>query len=151
MSNDQDLKAAIDNSPLSDEDKQHWHELLPKLNSDQRERLYHNLISKTQVYKAIKLIEKALDIIAQAEKEAEKEVKKEEEEKSDKQKLLQELEDIQKKEDEILMDEESLKQKQQETKAEIQKIREELRNLSVEIHGQPPPSYQQPHELPSAD
>ena len=63
--------SAINNSPLSDEDKAHWQEMLPKLDNDQRNRLHHSLTAKTEITKAIKAVENALQIIEDAEKEAE--------------------------------------------------------------------------------
>ena len=146
MIEDQALLDAINKSPLSDEDKDHWHSLLPKLTSEQRERLYHSLTAKTEISRAIKLIKKALEIIAEAEAEAEQEVHEEEEKKKEKEELLQELEEIKEKEEEILFDEKALKQRQMETQAEIEKIRAELKALSMEVHGQPPPSYQPPQQ-----
>lgn len=150
MINDQTLTKAIQKSPLSEKDKQHWLTLLPKLNSEQKERLLHSLTAKTEISSAIKLIEKALNIIAEAEEEAEAEVKEEEKSKRERKELLQELDEIKKKEDKILLDEEQLKQKQNETNAQIKKIRQELHTLSMEVHGSPPPSYNQqlPQPLP---
>jgi cellulose biosynthesis protein BcsQ len=144
MINNQTLLEAIDKSPLKPEDKEHWKTLLPKLNNDQKSRLHHSLAVKTEVSRAIKLIERALDIISQAEAEAEEEIKKEEGTKKEREQLLEELEEIKEKEDEILLDEQTLKKKQIASQAEIQKIRDELRNLSLEVHGQPPPSYTEP-------
>lgn len=142
MIDDQTLVRAIFDSPLTEDDKRHWRLLLPRLKPEQRERLHHSLTAKTEISRAIKLIEKALNIIAEAEAEAEEEVKKEEVQKKERQELLSELEEIKEKEEEILLDEETLKLKQEETRAQIAKIREELRKLSVEVHGQAPPSYQ---------
>ncbi len=141
MIDDPQLIEAIDKSPLSPEDKQHWKDILYKLNSEQRERLHHSLTSKTEIKRAINLIERALKIISEAEQEAEQEVQKEQEDKSDKDKLLKELEEIRKTEEDILLDENQLKQKQEETKAEILQIREDIKKLSMEAHGTPPPSY----------
>lgn len=138
---DQLLSEAIDKSPLSVEDKEHWKSLLPKLDVDQRERLHHSLSAKTEITRAINLIEKALKIITEAEAEAEAEVTKEEEQKSEREALMKELEAIKDAEEKILLDEDSLKKKHQETKEAIDKIRQELHNLSVEVHGAPPPSY----------
>lgn len=146
---DQKLTDAIDKSPLSTEDKQHWKALLPKLTDDQRERLHHSLIAKTEIRRAIYLIEKALKIIAEAEEEAESEVKKEDTTKQEKDELLKELEEIKKKEDEILLDENQLKQKHLETQAQIKNIRNSLKQLSMEVHGAPPPSYNQQPTPPS--
>jgi predicted RNase H-like nuclease (RuvC/YqgF family) len=141
MIDNQTLIDAIEKSPLKPEDKDHWKSLLPKLTDEQKSRLHHSLAVKTEISRAISLIEKALNIIAEAESEAEKEVKKEEEAKLEKKQLLEELEAIKEKEDEILLDEEVLKKKQEETQAQIEAIRQELHDLSVEIHGAPPPSY----------
>ena len=150
MIDDKTLKEAIEESPLSQEDKIHWLKLLVKLNPNQRERLHHSLTAKTEIAKAISLIERALDVIASAEKEAEEEVKREDETSREKQELLQDLEEIKDKEGEILMDEEELKKKQEETKNQIQIIRDELRKLSLEVHGVAPPSYQTPLSPPSS-
>jgi DNA repair exonuclease SbcCD ATPase subunit len=139
---------AIEKSPLSPEDKQHWKKLLPKLNEKQKEHLLHSLTAKTEITRAIVLIERALKIISQAETEAETEVKKEKTEDTEKEKLLKELEEIKKKEEEILLDEDALIKKQEETKAQISEIRDTLKQLSMDVHGQPPPSYQQPHPTP---
>src|SRR3989344_1246863 len=142
MLDDQILADAINNSPLTDQDKDHWVSLLPKLNQGQREQLFHSLTAKTEIARAIDLIERALAIIAQAEEEAETEVRTEEEKAKEKQDLLKELEAIRESEDEILLDEETLLKKQVENQAQIEKIREELRHLSMEVHGEPPPSAQ---------
>lgn len=148
MITDQKLIESIDKSSLSDEDKQHWKDLIPKLNQDQRERFYHSITAKTEIRRAITLIEKALEIITQAEEEAEQEVKKEKTDKSEKDQLLKELEEIKTKEDEIIMDEEALKKKQDETNKQINEIRDSLKQLSIEVHGQPPPSQSQPTSIP---
>lgn len=144
MISDQALIAAIDNSPLTPEDKQHWKAIIPKLTSDQRERLLHSLTSKTEIRKAINLIERALKIIAQAEAEAEQEVSKEQTQDDEKKELLKELEEIKKQEESILMDEDSLRKQQEQTLQEISKIRQDLQQLSLEAHGSAPPSYQTP-------
>lgn len=153
MIDDQTLLEAIDKSPLKPRDKEHWKTCVPKLNSEQRGRFHHSLTAKTEITRAIKLIEKALNIIAEAEAEAEADVKKEEETKKDKEGLLQELEEIKKKEEKNLLDKKQLKQKQEETKTQIEGIRQELRTLSMEVHGQPPPSYGEPkpESLPSLE
>ena len=150
MLDDQILTDAINNSPLTDQDKDHWVSLLPKLNQGQREQLFHSLTAKTEIAKVIELIERALQIIAQAEEEAEAEVRTEEEKAKEKQDLLHELEAIRESEEEILFDEETLLKKQGENQAQIEKIREELRHLSLEVHGEPPPSNQNQPPAPSA-
>ena len=144
MISDKTLIEAIDKSPLSPEDKEHWKKLLAKLNEDQRERLEHSLAAKTEIRRAINLIERALKIISEAEAEAEAEVQKDEDSKKEKDELLQELEEIKDKESEMFLDEQPLKKKQEETHQEISKIRDELKTLSLEVHGQTPPSYQTP-------
>lgn len=144
MLTDQTLIDAIDKSPLSPEDKQHWKELLSKLNQNQKERLHHSLTAKTEICRAINLIERALKVISEAEAEAKAEVSKEDKSESEKNQLLKELEEIKTKEEEIIMDEETLKKKQEETHSQISQIRQDLKNLSLEVHNQPPPSYQQP-------
>lgn len=143
MLDDQTLVQAIISSPLSLDDKEHWRKLLGKLTPDQRKRLHHSLLAKTEIARAVNLIERALAIIAEAEADAEQEVQNEEEKKRERQALMRELEEIKDKEEEILMDEESLRKKHEETQAQIAAIREELRKLSIEAHGEPPPSYNQ--------
>ncbi len=141
MIDDQTILIAIDKSPLSPEDKEHWKMLLTKLKPTHRERLLHSLTAKTEISRAVGLIEKALTVINEAEAEAEDEIKKEKVAKEQRQEMLQDLEEIKQKEDEIILDEEELKQKHQETKSEIERLRQELKALSVEVHGQAPPSY----------
>lgn len=142
MPSDQNLIQALDQSPLSPEDINHWKKLLPKLNTEQKERLLHNLTTKTEIKRIINLIEKALKIIAEAENEAQREISSEKTQNQEKDELLKELEEIKSKENEILFDEKTLKQKQTHTNQEIARIREELKNLSLEVQGQTPPSYQ---------
>jgi DNA repair exonuclease SbcCD ATPase subunit len=149
MISDQVLIEAIDKSPLSQEDKQHWKDLLSKLSDQQRDQLHHSLLAKTEIRRAITLIEKALEIISEAEEEAEEEVKKEDKSKTEKQELLKELKEIKAKEDEIIMDEETLKKKQEETNQQIIEIRDNLKQLSLDVHGQPPPSYNKDQQPPS--
>lgn len=151
MISDQALIDAIDNSPLSSQDKEHWKNLLPKLSDDQKERFHHSITAKTEIRKVIDLIEKALKIIAEAEQEAEEEVKKEKTTKTEKDQLLKELEEIKGKEDEIIMDEEALKKKQNETNAQISQIRDTLKQLSLEVKGEPPPSQKQSDPIPQLE
>ena len=144
MIDDQTLLDTIDKSPLTPEDKQHWKDLLPKLNENQKKHLLHSLQSKTEIKKVINLIERALKVISEAEAEAETEVKQENKEDQEKTDLLKELDEIRKKEESLELDEETLKKRQEETNNQITQIRETLKQLSQEVHGQPPPSYQQP-------
>jgi len=70
MIDDQTLTKTIDDSPLTSEDKEHWKKLLPKLDENHRQRLSHSLSAKTEISRAITLIEKALKIISEAETDA---------------------------------------------------------------------------------
>lgn len=143
MIDDPTLIKVISRSPLSKDDKKHWRQLLPKLSADRRERLHHSLTAKTEIFHAIQLIKKALKIISEAEEEAEKEVRQEKKQQLEKEKLLKELNQIKKKEEEIILDKDQLKAKQQETQNQLKAIRRELKKISLEVHGQAPPSYNQ--------
>lgn len=136
---DHKLQKAIANSPLSDEDKAHWRDLLPKMDDEHKEKLLNTLIVKTQVSKAVRLISKALDIIEDAEAEAEEEVK--EERQSEKDQLMQELKEIKEDEEDILANEANLKKMQEENQKKMEGLRTELSQLSQKVHGAPPPSY----------
>jgi chromosome segregation ATPase len=148
MLDDNTLIQAIDKSPLKPEDKEHWKNILYKLNSDQKERLLNSLTSKTEIYRVIGLIERALKIISQAEQDAEAEIKEEKETNTEKEELLKELEEIKNTEHKIELDEESLKKQQQETQDQITKLRQDLHQLSMEAHGAPPPSYVPGPQIP---
>jgi len=142
--NDNKLAKIIDDSPLSDEDKVHWNEILPKLSEENKQRLEHALVAKTEVFHAREEIKKTLDTIKRAESEAEEETKEESpkptpepatpaEQPSTESTSIPPLnpaptaEEIQK-----IKDEQDMK---------LASLREEIKQISVTSHGTAPPSY----------
>ena len=136
----------INASPLSDEDKAHWLEILPKLSDDQKNRLYHSLIAKIDVAAAKKAIDKALSIIDQAEAEAEEEIEKEDKQEQE-EKAVEEVKKEAETNPSLPEPEEVTKETLPANKADADKKLEELRGelaqISQEAHGSTPPSYNQ--------
>lgn len=139
-----DIIKTINASPLSEEDKAHWLEILPKLTSEQKERLLHSLTAKIDIAIAKEAIDKALAIIDEAEAEAEQEI--EMEEKVEKQEAA--VEEVKKiaetntalpEPDEI--NKETLPANKDEANARLEKLRSELAQISQDAHGALPPSY----------
>lgn len=153
------LTTVIDQSPLTPADKSHWVGLLPKLTEEQKEQLHHALVAKTQILKTISLIEKALKIIEDAEAEAEKEFEEEGQPLTPPSvppmgtmpAQLPPLPGVQKEEMANLhqdiqsgdMPHDDLKDLHKESQDKLQSLRDELKNLSQEVQGTPPPSYTQ--------
>lgn len=143
---DDQVISAIDNSSLTLEDKNHWKELLPKMNNNQKSRFLDIIITKTQVKSAINSIKRALEIIDEAEAEAEEEDKSadtstQENLKKESVDLLDKLEQnphIKKPTPDTQV---ALQKQKQISEAKLVKLRTELKQISQTLQGSAPPSY----------
>jgi hypothetical protein len=137
---DSNIIKAISASPLSKEDKEHWIDILPKLNDDQKTRLLHSLIAKTDIASAKLSIDNAISIIDVAEKEVENESKDEVVEKQKKEELMKKLDES---EESVgtPVTKEQLSDEKSKAESRLQDLRDELSNISLDALGSSPPSY----------
>ena len=141
MVTDDQIKKAIADSPLINEDKDHWLEILPKLNESQRTRFHHCLVTKTDVASAKAAIKRALAIIDEAESEASDDIAKEKAQSMAKEELVKEIESknpMMPKPEEVTSKE--LIEHRKEANVKLEDLRAELAQISQEAHGTPPPS-----------
>lgn len=138
----------INASPLTEEDKAHWLEMLPKLTIDQKERLTHSIKAKTDIASAKAAIDRALAIIDQAEAEAESDLAepdvKETALSEAKEELTKEIDannPMMPTDDLVTVDQ--LEQSKTDADSKLKDLRQELAALSQEATGSTPPSYQQ--------
>ena len=144
---DQKLVNAINKSPLQEEDKKYWKELLNRMSREQKQRLYHTVVVKTDVKRASEEIKTALDIINKALEEEQSSSTAAAPPKQPPPGVVQDIVENTKVDEHVpqqkLDDPEHIKQKHEEVQQRLKELRGELSQISQEVSGENPPSYQQ--------
>lgn len=143
---DQQIIDAINKSPLQEEDKIYWVELLDRMSLEQKQRFYHTVVVKTDVKRAANEIKSALDIINKALEEEQAPSDATGDSTGDPSSVVQDImeqTDVADHIDEVdLNDTELIKKRQQEVEVQLKKLREEIAQISHDVSGQKPPSFQ---------
>ncbi len=147
----QKILNALEKSPLDQEDKLHWQNLLNQMSEDQMQRFYHAIVVKTDINRAANEIKTALDIINQAlEEEQQATGEQSQTQETDLslahpppqviQEAINQTNITEHMPENKVEDPQAIKDKQEEVRSRLLELRKELDSLSNEVSGDVPPS-----------